>query len=153
MQGGVPVERPNQKRAEDGLPEDAGNLLGGKVVPNLALFLPEPDHLGMEPLHSLLQIKHGLAHRSAREISLKNRTNDFRVARWLLGHTDTEGAQELRHGLVRPARLIDSSFELPELHFAKGQQDVVFAREVVEKRDRKSTRLNSSHGYISYAVF
>src|SRR2546429_6860717 len=23
----------------------------------------------------------------------------------------------------------------------------------VEKRDRKSTRLNSSHGYISYAVF
>src|SRR2546422_11284115 len=24
---------------------------------------------------------------------------------------------------------------------------------VVEERDRKSTRLNSSHGYISYAVF
>src|SRR2546429_2387074 len=26
-------------------------------------------------------------------------------------------------------------------------------REAVEKVDRKSTRLNSSHGYISYAVF
>src|SRR3989449_5241245 len=26
-------------------------------------------------------------------------------------------------------------------------------RRVVDERDRKSTRLNSSHGYISYAVF
>src|SRR2546422_6991557 len=25
--------------------------------------------------------------------------------------------------------------------------------EIIAKRDRKSTRLNSSHGYISYAVF
>src|SRR2546422_8386756 len=31
-------------------------------------------------------------------------------------------------------------FDRPDLHFA-------------ENRDRKSTRLNSSHGYISYAVF
>src|SRR2546422_7840202 len=28
-----------------------------------------------------------------------------------------------------------------------------FVREVLDARDRKSTRLNSSHGYISYAVF
>src|SRR2546422_148894 len=27
------------------------------------------------------------------------------------------------------------------------------ARELLQQRDRKSTRLNSSHGYISYAVF
>src|SRR2546422_7026195 len=27
------------------------------------------------------------------------------------------------------------------------------ARPIVSKSDRKSTRLNSSHGYISYAVF
>src|SRR2546422_6811411 len=27
------------------------------------------------------------------------------------------------------------------------------AREISGRRDRKSTRLNSSHGYISYAVF
>src|SRR2546422_7312702 len=27
------------------------------------------------------------------------------------------------------------------------------AAELLEQRDRKSTRLNSSHGYISYAVF
>src|SRR2546422_3183941 len=30
---------------------------------------------------------------------------------------------------------------------------VVPLEDVVERRDRKSTRLNSSHGYISYAVF
>src|SRR2546429_7349769 len=28
-----------------------------------------------------------------------------------------------------------------------------FASRALENRDRKSTRLNSSHGYISYAVF
>src|SRR5687768_18025578 len=31
--------------------------------------------------------------------------------------------------------------------------DVVSSRFAVETTDRKSTRLNSSHGYISYAVF
>src|SRR5687768_18290753 len=29
----------------------------------------------------------------------------------------------------------------------------IYGSAVVRKRDRKSTRLNSSHGYISYAVF
>src|SRR2546429_3946472 len=40
-------------------------------------------------------------------------------------------------------------------HFAaKGQQGyVVFQLAVAAVIDRKSTRLNSSHGYISYAVF
>src|SRR2546422_7210574 len=42
-----------------------------------------------------------------------------------------------RHG-VEPARE-------PPAHHAVGE----FSR----RRDRKSTRLNSSHGYISYAVF
>src|SRR2546422_7247333 len=31
--------------------------------------------------------------------------------------------------------------------------DDLLRRLAVERRDRKSTRLNSSHGYISYAVF
>src|SRR3989449_8333816 len=35
-----------------------------------------------------------------------------------------------------------------------GQRDVERGRPVARRRrDRKSTRLNSSHGYISYAVF
>src|SRR2546422_6505267 len=29
----------------------------------------------------------------------------------------------------------------------------LYAEALMDKRDRKSTRLNSSHGYISYAVF
>src|SRR2546429_7241309 len=33
------------------------------------------------------------------------------------------------------------------------QEDVVEGQGFTEKADRKSTRLNSSHGYISYAVF
>src|SRR2546422_2301148 len=34
-----------------------------------------------------------------------------------------------------------------------GGLDVVFGKVELNQRDRKSTRLNSSHGYISYAVF
>src|SRR2546422_5218480 len=32
-------------------------------------------------------------------------------------------------------------------------QDTELTAELCDDRDRKSTRLNSSHGYISYAVF
>src|SRR2546429_8535396 len=32
-------------------------------------------------------------------------------------------------------------------------EQTAFLPQVSRKRDRKSTRLNSSHGYISYAVF
>src|SRR2546422_8246201 len=35
----------------------------------------------------------------------------------------------------------------------QGVAVVASARSVDRRRDRKSTRLNSSHGYISYAVF
>src|SRR2546422_3870829 len=34
-----------------------------------------------------------------------------------------------------------------------GRQLRQAAAELADRRDRKSTRLNSSHGYISYAVF
>src|SRR2546429_4843832 len=37
-------------------------------------------------------------------------------------------------------------------HFARAQANAVAHRRA-QRRDRKSTRLNSSHGYISYAVF
>src|SRR2546429_8162602 len=39
-------------------------------------------------------------------------------------------------------------------HFPRSRSEVFpAAREARTARDRKSTRLNSSHGYISYAVF
>src|SRR2546422_6996732 len=42
----------------------------------------------------------------------------------------------------------------PEQLFSHdGVTDLVGVREIVPGGDRKSTRLNSSHGYISYAVF
>src|SRR2546429_5403817 len=37
-----------------------------------------------------------------------------------------------------------------EPDFLKAEQEILTAR---DELDRKSTRLNSSHGYISYAVF
>src|SRR2546422_4124916 len=54
-----------------------------------------------------------------------------------------DGARRRRvvHGDRQPARQLDAPYR---------QQVVPGVRPV---RDRKSTRLNSSHGYISYAVF
>src|SRR2546429_2351363 len=46
---------------------------------------------------------------------------------------------------------VDGHFKVTE------QGEVIFARygnrAIARRQDRKSTRLNSSHGYISYAVF
>src|SRR2546429_4436805 len=50
-------------------------------------------------------------------------------------HVSDRAAQSWRRALPKDGR--------PLLHLM----------ESAEKRDRKSTRLNSSHGYISYAVF
>src|SRR2546422_4593012 len=48
--------------------------------------------------------------------------------------------------------------QLSELHAQRGEDGVVEAVGALQialdqSEDRKSTRLNSSHGYISYAVF
>src|SRR2546422_3824913 len=42
---------------------------------------------------------------------------------------------------------------LPELAVQLGGQGLVVGQDERRAPDRKSTRLNSSHGYISYAVF
>src|SRR2546429_1640764 len=39
------------------------------------------------------------------------------------------------------------------LLIASQQREVTMVQELDDQVDRKSTRLNSSHGYISYAVF
>src|SRR3989449_5533182 len=77
-------------------------------------------------------------------------------------HADLRLVRALEHGRLgfevedprRPAevRLED----LAHIHAGRHAQRVehdVHRRPVGEERDRKSTRLNSSHGYISYAVF
>src|SRR2546422_2924231 len=55
---------------------------------------------------------------------------------------------DVDHQTVQPSRKRGLSAEGPDL--PKKLQER-FLRQVF--RDRKSTRLNSSHGYISYAVF
>src|SRR2546422_1856871 len=55
----------------------------------------------------------------------------------------------LRAGDARPRRHRDDTGVHPPAD-RRAQADV---QTVPPERDRKSTRLNSSHGYISYAVF
>src|SRR5205809_3391292 len=47
-------------------------------------------------------------------------------------------------------RIVRSDVELAEVNCGR---EPVFAQRYLPNEDRKSTRLNSSHGYISYAVF
>src|SRR5258708_22150598 len=133
MQGRIAIKRPDQKSAEDGLAENVSDLRGGKVVADFAAVLAEMNHLGMQAMHPFLQIHHGLANRSRRKIGLKNRADNGRVASRLLGHADAERTEELWHGLARLAGRLDGCLQLAELHFHESQQDVFFAREIVEK--------------------
>src|SRR2546422_6160241 len=62
----------------------------------------------------------------------------------------TRQMQGLAEELARSAKVKDEL--LAELDRVQGRQrDTV--SQIQASRDRKSTRLNSSHGYISYAVF
>src|SRR2546422_6951107 len=60
-------------------------------------------------------------------------------------------------GGARPStlrRALEEGFEMAMIHQIR--RDTELARQkypAVDVQDRKSTRLNSSHGYISYAVF
>src|SRR6266436_10158249 len=65
--------------------------------------------------------------------------------------------EALRIGLVNhvyePAELLPAAEALAKKIIANAPLAVKFTMEAIERGDRKSTRLNSSHGYISYAVF
>ena len=56
------------------------------------------------------------------------------MARGLLCHANPERTQKLWHWLAAVVSFLDGELELCELHLAKGQQDVILAREVVKKR-------------------
>src|SRR2546429_6090420 len=58
----------------------------------------------------------------------------------------SEDFRRRKRPVNRSARLPRKKTSGRALHFASGG-------EKIQKQDRKSTRLNSSHGYISYAVF
>src|SRR2546422_5872192 len=62
------------------------------------------------------------------------------------------GAAEL--DIVDPAYdLATAVFEFGLTEQAESELVHAYARQTADGSDRKSTRLNSSHGYISYAVF
>src|SRR2546429_1858863 len=61
------------------------------------------------------------------------------------GHDQRVDDSERGHGESETAEDAEKKIE-------DGEENAQAFRSV-EKRDRKSTRLNSSHGYISYAVF
>src|SRR2546422_6494356 len=73
----------------------------------------------------------------------------------------SHGVPEALHGLGVLHQLAQVPHVVLPAGEARGQQDVLLRidRDVVAeavaaaREDRKSTRLNSSHGYISYAVF
>src|SRR2546429_5018873 len=51
------------------------------------------------------------------------------------------------------SKLSEVNTGVPGICAAMSRQATASSRSIATKRDRKSTRLNSSHGYISYAVF
>src|SRR5260370_32795684 len=133
MQGRVAIKRPDQKGDENGWAKNVSNLCGRKVIADFAPILTELNHLGLEAMQPFLQVHHGVANGSRREIGLKKRADDGGVASRLLRHADAERTEELRHRLVCLAGHLDRRLQLAELHFDESQQDVVFAWEIVEK--------------------
>src|ERR1700674_5480345 len=133
MQGGVAIKRPDQEGAEDSLAKNVSDLGCGEVVADFAAFLPELNHLGMEGVDAFLQIEHGFSHGSRREIGLKKGTNYGGISCGLLSHAQAKRTKEFGHRFIGPASGLNGCLQLAKLHVAKGQQDVVFAWEVVEK--------------------
>src|SRR2546422_6158665 len=63
------------------------------------------------------------------------------------------GAVSLRHAPLKYPDCVDAMAATLAHRGPDGEQIVGHERARLGARDRKSTRLNSSHGYISYAVF
>src|SRR2546429_6310667 len=87
--------------------------------------MPEPSHL--ESKESQRRVVHG--HSVIPEVSTHHRLQPFAL---------------FGNGFVHPSSKL--GFHLVQLRLQP------FADRLPQHRDRKSTRLNSSHGYISYAV-
>jgi hypothetical protein len=133
LQGRITVERPDEQGAEYRLAKNQGNFRGREVGADLAASLAQLNHLCVEGQDASLEAKHGLANLGIREKGQEKNANDVRIAHWFLCHERGKRAHELGHGLGCAASFIDGEAELCELHFGKGQEDVVLAGEIVEK--------------------
>src|SRR5260370_34393015 len=126
MQGRVAVERPDEKGAENGLAKNVSNLCCRKVIADFAPILTELNHLGLEAMHPFLQVHHGLANGSRREIGLKKRADDGGVASRLLRPAYAARTEELRHRLGCLDGDVESRPQPSPLPFDASQQGEVF---------------------------
>src|SRR5437762_12782238 len=66
MQRGVAVQRPDQKRSEDGLAKYLGDLRGWQVAADFATVLTKLDHLGVQSMNRSEERRVGKECRSRR---------------------------------------------------------------------------------------
>src|SRR5687768_17905154 len=78
-------------------------------------------------------------------------TTLFRSVR-RLRHERRSHSTKRKHANVAPQALVDRSRRRPVLSSFPDRHGPAH-QGMMKVQDRKSTRLNSSHGYISYAVF
>src|ERR1700693_2265120 len=77
---------------------------------------------------------HTFTHRRARQIGEQKGAHDGGIATRLFGQAYSQSAKELRNRRVGGTTIFDDRLQFGELHFSECQQDVVFARKVIEKR-------------------
>src|SRR5260370_5539323 len=132
-QSGIAVERPDQERSKNGLPENIGKNLGWQIIANFSALLAEADYFRVDGYDARLQIHHGFADRRVGKKRLQKNSDDRGIANRLLRHTRAERTQENPRGFILCARFIGSGTQLSKLHFGKGQEDVFFSGGIIEE--------------------
>ena len=64
------MERPDEQRAENGLPKDVRDYFRRQIVADFAAALADADHFGVNGDDAVLQILHRFANRRIRKKSL-----------------------------------------------------------------------------------
>ena len=127
------MKRPHQQGPKNRLAEDLREFDRRQVVTDFAALLAEFDHLAMQSQNAFLHIEHGFSDRRTREIAEQQRADDGRVAHRFLRHPCAQRAQVLQQGRWAVTRLLNRIAQLRQLHLAKSEKDVVFARKIIKE--------------------
>lgn len=133
LEGIIAEDRPDEESAKDHLAEDLGNFGRRKIAAQLATLLPDFDELAQEFMRARVVDTHGIAHRRAGQIGQKEGADHGGVAAWLFGHTNAESAKKLWERFAGGAQIFNDGLQLGELHFSEGQEEVVFAGEIIKE--------------------
>src|SRR5438445_3773999 len=139
----ISVARPRPRHQVESLERD--RLPAALAPPVLLWPLLEPHERGVD-----LGKLRGLA-RGVHDIPLLVRGVRPPVSRFLLNHV--AGCAIVARERVHYACALLEQASLQVLSLCRGQRHTPSRWEIASRRDRKSTRLNSSHANISYAVF